>query len=145
MIAPIKEKINIKILKNLRSHPATKRIFLCLNEREHQFLVNRYNLNNKFKNCNEFINDFKLKRLERFFLNKQKISINLKSFKIKNTSARPFEIYDKKLETLKYKEEDKISIKFTIKTDDLSDKKKKRKYENVLDGLICEYSKNVDS
>ena len=53
--------------------------------------------------------------------------------------SRPFEIYNNKLKKIKCKEEDKISIKFTIKTVDLRDKGKKKRYENVLDDLIANH------
>ena len=135
----VREKIRIRILKNLKSQPATKRIIFSLNENEHDYLISKYNLNNKFRSSCDFVNDFKLKKIERFYLNKQKILINLKSFKIKNTMSRPFEIYNNKLKKIKCKEEDKISIKFTIKTVDLRDKGKKKRYENVLDDLIANH------
>ena len=101
----------------MRDSSATKRINMFLSNEEADFLNKNYNLCNRFTHQYEFVEDFKLAKVERFFLPNVLIKINLRSFQIKNTVTRDLITWNRKSKKIIIHKDEfkKMSIKFIIK------------------------------
>ena len=133
------KQIQFNLLKNLRSNTAFKRVNIFVSNEEFENMNKIYKLTNRFKDEKKFINDFNIHKLERFFLGNSKVKINLKSFKIKNTKIRNLIIYDKKKMIKEFESGiNKISIKFSIETTVIQNKKQSEFHEDCLRDLVNE-------